>query len=88
LSIKTGGCAEDCGYYPQSAHFDTDVKAGKLMPVAELVEAARTAKNQGAMRFCMGAAWRSPKPRDIAAVAELIRLLDRLGLRVQGEGAL
>jgi biotin synthase len=80
LSIKTGGCAEDCGYCPQSAHFDTGVKAGKLMPVAEVVEAARTAKDQGATRFCMGAAWRSPKPRDMEAVAEMVRQVKALGL--------
>jgi biotin synthase len=80
LSIKTGGCAEDCGYCPQSAHFDTDVKAGKLMPVAEVVEAARTAQGQGATRFCMGAAWRSPKQRDMAAVTEMVRQVKALGL--------
>ncbi|MEW9585400.1 biotin synthase BioB [Paraburkholderia sp. DGU8] len=80
LSIKTGGCAEDCGYCPQSAHFDTDVKAGKLMPVVEVVEAARTAQGQGATRFCMGAAWRSPKQRDMAAVTEMVRQVKALGL--------
>jgi biotin synthase len=80
LSIKTGGCAEDCGYCPQSAHFDTDVKAGKLMPLAEVVEAARTAQGQGATRFCMGAAWRSPKQRDMAAVTEMVRQVKALGL--------
>jgi biotin synthase len=81
LSIKTGGCAEDCGYCPQSAHFDTGVKAGKLMPVAEVVEAARMAKDQGATRFCMGAAWRSPKPRDMASVTEMVRQVKALGLQ-------
>ncbi|MDN7184481.1 biotin synthase BioB [Caballeronia sp. SEWSISQ10-4 2] len=81
LSIKTGGCAEDCGYCPQSAHVDTGVKAGKLMPVAEVVEAARMAKDQGATRFCMGAAWRSPKPRDMAAVTEMVRQVKGLGLQ-------
>jgi biotin synthase len=80
LSIKTGGCAEDCGYCPQSAHFDTDVKAGKLMPVAEVVEAARAAQSQGATRFCMGAAWRSPKERDMAAVTEMVREVKALAL--------
>jgi biotin synthase len=80
LSIKTGGCAEDCGYCPQSAHFDTDVKAGKLMPVSEVVEAARAAQSQGATRFCMGAAWRSPKERDMAAVTEMVREVKALGL--------
>lgn len=81
LSIKTGGCAEDCGYCPQSAHFDAGVKAGKLMPVAEVVEAAQMAKDQGATRFCMGAAWRSPKPRDMAAVTEMVRQVKALGLQ-------
>ena len=80
LSIKTGGCAEDCGYCPQSAHFDTGVKAGKLMPVAEVVDAAQAAKDQGATRFCMGAAWRSPKPRDMEAVTEMVRQVKALGL--------
>ncbi|MBN3780365.1 biotin synthase BioB [Burkholderia sp. Ac-20345] len=80
LSIKTGGCAEDCGYCPQSAHFDTDVKANKILPVAEVVEAARSAKEQGATRFCMGAAWRSPKPRDMATVTEMVRQVKALGL--------
>jgi biotin synthase len=81
LSIKTGGCAEDCGYCPQSAHVDTGVKAGKLMPVGEVVEAAQIAKDQGATRFCMGAAWRSPKPRDMAAVTEMVRQVKALGLQ-------
>src|SRR3989442_9013748 len=80
LSIKTGGCAEDCGYCPQSAHFDTGVPASKLMPLAEVVEAAQAAKAQGASRFCMGAAWRSPKPRDIERVSEMVREVKSLGL--------
>src|SRR5206468_4452445 len=80
LSIKTGGCAEDCGYCPQSAHFDTGVPASKLMPLAEVVEAARAAKAQGATRFCMGAAWRSPKERDIQRVSEMVREVKSLGL--------
>src|SRR5213594_1069034 len=81
LSIKTGGCAEDCGYCPQSAHFDTGVPASKLMPLAEVVEAARAAKAQGATRFCMGAAWRSPKERDIQRVSEMVREVKSLGLQ-------
>src|SRR2546423_7416086 len=80
LSIKTGGCPEDCGYCPQSAHFDTGVPASKLMPLAEVVEAAQAAKSQGATRFCMGAAWRSPKPRDIERVSEMVREVKSLGL--------
>src|SRR5438094_4152823 len=81
LSIKTGGCPEDCGYCPQSAHFDTGVPASKLMPLAEVVEAARAAKAQGATRFCMGAAWRSPKERDIQRVSEMVREVKSLGLQ-------
>jgi biotin synthase len=80
LSIKTGGCAEDCGYCPQSAHFDTGVEASKLMKVAEVLEAAAAAKAQGATRFCMGAAWRSPKDRDMARVTEMVREVKALGL--------
>ncbi len=80
LSIKTGGCPEDCAYCPQSAHFDTGLEAGKLMPLAEVVAAARAALAQGASRFCMGAAWRSPKPRDMPRVAEMVREVRALGL--------
>jgi biotin synthase len=80
LSIKTGGCAEDCGYCPQSAHFDTGVEASKLMPLGEVVAAAQGAKAQGATRFCMGAAWRSPKQRDMERVADMIREVKAMGL--------
>jgi biotin synthase len=80
LSIKTGGCAEDCGYCSQSAHFDTEVKAAKLMPVDEVIDAARAAKAQGASRFCMGAAWRSPKARDMERVTTMVREVKSLGL--------
>jgi len=80
LSIKTGGCPEDCGYCPQSAHFDTGVEASKLMPLQEVLDAAQAAKAQGATRFCMGAAWRSPKPRDIERVSEMVREVKALGL--------
>ncbi len=80
LSIKTGGCPEDCAYCPQSAHFDTGVEAGKLMPLETVVEAAQAAKAQGATRFCMGAAWRSPKPRDIERVSAMVREVKALGL--------
>jgi len=80
LSIKTGGCPEDCGYCPQSAHFDTGVEASKLMPLQEVMAAAQAAKAQGATRFCMGAAWRSPKPRDIERVSEMVREVRALGL--------
>ena len=80
LSIKTGGCPEDCKYCPQSAHFDTPVEAEKLMDTAPVIEAARAAKASGATRFCMGAAWRSPKKRDIPKVAKMIRQVKGLGL--------
>src|SRR5882672_10542181 len=66
LSIKTGGCPENCAYCPQSAHFDTGVEATALMGVQAVREAAQRAKDAGASRFCMGAAWRGPKDRDIA----------------------
>jgi biotin synthase len=80
LSIKTGGCAEDCGYCPQSAHFDTGLEASKLMPLQEVVDAAQVAKAQGATRFCMGAAWRSPKARDMERVTDMVREVKALGL--------
>ena len=81
LSVKTGGCPENCGYCPQSAEFDTDVKAQKLMSVDEVTRAAQAAKDAGATRFCMGAAWRSPKDRDIEKVSELIQAVKGLGLQ-------
>jgi biotin synthase len=80
LSIKTGGCPEDCGYCPQSVHYDTGVTAGKLMDREAVAAAARTAREHGATRFCMGAAWRAPKDRDIEAVAELVKEVKSLGL--------
>ena len=80
LSIKTGGCAEDCGYCPQSAHFDTGVEASKLLPLDEVLQAASAAKAQGASRFCMGAAWRSPKMRDLQRVTEMVQGVRALGL--------
>jgi biotin synthase len=80
LSVKTGGCSEDCGYCPQSAKYDTGVKASKLMELEEVLFAARRAKDAGATRFCMGAAWREPKDRDIEKVAELVRGVKGLGL--------
>jgi len=80
LSIKTGGCPEDCGYCPQSARFDTGLKAHKLLSVDEVRAKAAAAKAAGATRFCMGAAWRSPKDKDVAAVAEMIGAVRELGL--------
>lgn len=80
LSIKTGGCPEDCGYCSQSAHFDTDVDAEKLMPLEEVVAAAKRAKAGGADRFCMGAGWRSLKDRDVPKVAAMISAVKAEGL--------
>lgn len=79
-SIKTGGCPEDCGYCSQSAKFDTPVKATKLMGHDEVISAAQKAKDAGATRFCMGAAWRSPKERDMEKVTNLVRDVKALGL--------
>jgi biotin synthase len=80
LSIKTGGCPEDCAYCPQSARYDTGVVASKLMDVGAVVSAAKAAKNGGATRFCMGAAWRAPKDRDLDAVCEMVAEVKSLGL--------
>ncbi len=80
LSIKTGGCSEDCGYCSQSARFHTNVEDGALMSVDEVVAAAKAARAKGASRFCMGAAWRGPKDRDLAQVAQMIREVKALGL--------
>jgi biotin synthase len=80
LSIKTGACPEDCAYCPQSARFHTGVKAEPLMDLDAVTAAARAAKEQGATRFCMGAAWRAPKDRDIDKVAEMVREVRALGL--------
>ena len=81
LSVKTGGCPENCGYCPQSSDFDTGVKAEKLMSVDEVTQAARAARDAGATRFCMGAAWRAPKDRDIEKMSELIGAVKGLGLQ-------
>jgi biotin synthase len=80
LSIKTGGCPEDCAYCPQSSHYETGVDGDALMPLSEVLEAAEAAKASGATRFCMGAAWRSPKPRHLAKVAEMVKGVKALGL--------
>ena len=80
LSVKTGGCPEDCGYCPQAARYHTGVDATKLMSTEAVVEKARQARAAGASRFCMGAAWRSPKDRDIPKVAAMIREVKALGL--------
>jgi biotin synthase len=80
LSIKTGGCPEDCGYCPQAARYHTGVENQALMSVDEVLEAARAAKTNGASRFCMGAAWRGPKQRDLEKVADMVRGIKALGL--------
>jgi len=79
LSIKTGGCPEDCGYCPQSVHHEASVPAEKLMDVDAVVEAARNARQAGASRFCMGAAWRNPRGRNFERVLEMVE-------RVRAEG--
>jgi biotin synthase len=80
LSIKTGGCAEDCGYCSQSAHHETGLKASKLMGVNDVVAAAAEAKAAGSGRFCMGAAWREPKERDMPALLDMVSQVKALGL--------
>jgi len=80
LSIKTGGCPEDCAYCPQSIHYDTGVKPEKLMQLDIVLAVARAAKESGAGRFCMGAAWRSPKDRDLDAVCAMVEGVKALGL--------
>ena len=80
LSIKTGGCPEDCGYCPQAARYHTGVEGQDLMPLEEVVAAARAAKAHGATRFCMGAAWRGPKQRDLEPVLAMVREVKALGL--------
>ena len=80
LSIKTGGCPEDCAYCPQSAEYDTGVKAGKLMDVDAVLADAKAAKDAGATRFCMGAAWRSPKDKDLDAVCKMVEGVKALGM--------
>ena len=80
LSIKTGGCPEDCAYCPQSAKYDTGVKAEKLMALDVVLTEARAAKEGGASRFCMGAAWRSPKDRDLDNVCAMVEGVKALGL--------
>ncbi len=80
LSIKTGGCPEDCAYCPQSARYETGVRADKLMPLDAVLAEARAAQQAGASRFCMGAAWRSPKERDLDHVCNLVEGVKALGM--------
>jgi biotin synthase len=80
LSIKTGSCSEDCGYCPQSARYDAGIKSEALMPVDEVLQMAQRAKDQGASRFCMGAAWRKPKDKDVERVIEMVQGVKALGM--------
>lgn len=83
LSVKTGGCPEDCAYCPQAARYHTDVKVQKLLPVAEVIEKAREAKSAGSTRFCMGAAWREVRDnRDFDKVIEMVKGVNELGMEV------
>ncbi|QTO01399.1 biotin synthase BioB [Aggregatibacter sp. 2125159857] len=84
MSIKTGGCPEDCGYCPQSARYHTGVQNQELLNVEDIVAKAKIAKARGAGRFCMGAAWRGPKPKDIAKVTEIIKAVKSLGMETCG----
>ncbi|WP_306605413.1 biotin synthase BioB [Azonexus sp.] len=81
LSVKTGGCSEDCSYCSQSARYDTDLARERLMPIGEVVAAAQAAKDKGASRFCMGAAWRGPKDNDLDKVLEMVREVKALGMQ-------
>ncbi|MGI9392652.1 MAG: biotin synthase BioB, partial [Parvibaculales bacterium] len=80
LSIKTGGCPEDCGYCSQSVHAKTPIKASKLMEVETVLAEAKKAKAKGATRYCMGAAWRNPKDRDMEKLEAMIKGVNKLGL--------
>ncbi|MBK6981471.1 MAG: biotin synthase BioB [Betaproteobacteria bacterium] len=80
LSIKTGGCPEDCGYCPQSARHATGLESEAMLPLAEVVRTAAAARENGASRFCMGAAWRGPKARDLEPVLDMVREVKKLGL--------
>ena len=81
LSVKTGGCSEDCSYCSQSARYETDLARERLMPIGEVVAAAQAAKDKGASRFCMGAAWRGPKDNDLEQVLEMVREVKALGMQ-------
>ncbi len=81
LSIKTGGCSEDCSYCSQSARHDSGLARQRLLPLGEVLANARAAKARGASRFCMGAAWRGPKDQDLAPVLEMVREVKALGLQ-------
>ena len=80
LSIKTGKCSEDCGYCPQSARYDTELENEPLMPLDEVIAAAKVAKENGSSRFCMGAAWRSPKDKDLGPVIKMVKEVKAMGM--------
>jgi biotin synthase len=80
LSVKTGGCPEDCGYCSQSVHAETGLKATKLMDVRQVLQSAARAKDAGSTRFCMGAAWRNPKDRDMPAIIEMVQGVRAMGM--------
>lgn len=81
ISVKTGGCSEDCGYCSQSARNKAELEREKLMPVEDVVAAAKKAKEKGASRFCMGAAWRGPKDKDLGPVLDMVKAVKALGLQ-------
>ena len=81
LSIKTGGCSEDCGYCSQSARYDTGLERERLLPLDEVLQNAQAAKDRGATRFCMGAAWRGPKDKDLEGVVDMVRAVKDMGLQ-------
>ncbi|KAB2927073.1 MAG: biotin synthase BioB [Dechloromonas sp.] len=81
LSVKTGGCSEDCSYCSQSARYDTELERERLMPLDEVLAAARLAKEKGASRFCMGAAWKGPKDNDLDRVLDMVREVKALGMQ-------
>jgi biotin synthase len=80
LSIKTGKCSEDCAYCPQSVRYDTEVESEALLPLDDVVKAAKAAKQNGASRFCMGAAWRRPKDKDLDKVIDMVKAVKKQGL--------
>ena len=82
LSIKTGSCPEDCAYCPQSAHYDTDINREKLLSLDEVRCAAKAAKEHGATRFCMGAAWRNPTDKDLDTVIDMIKVVQEEKLEI------
>ncbi len=81
LSVKTGGCSEDCSYCSQSARYDTDTERERLMPLDQVVAASKAAKDKGASRFCMGAAWKGPKDNDLDRVLDMVREVKALGMQ-------